>query len=186
MQKKNKYKGEDTKETYRCKNGAKINLPIYYRNKIYTEEERELLWIQKLNKGEVYVMGEKIDINDEVLYKETLKYYQQRCQRIHGDNPKEWEEAKYLNRLEKQRLAVSKMRRLQRNRSSKKEQDLYNWITAENTYNNKYKKKNKQTNKEFNEYEWLNSFPAQLDSASGGGGIWGRTSLGRQTESFLQ
>ena len=33
----NKYKGEDTKETYRCKNGAKINLPIYYRNKIYTE-----------------------------------------------------------------------------------------------------------------------------------------------------
>ena len=44
--------------SYRCKNGAKINLPIYYRNKIYTEEERELLWIQKLNKGEVYVMDQ--------------------------------------------------------------------------------------------------------------------------------
>ena len=88
----NKYKGEDTKETYRCKNGAKINLPIYYRNKIYTEEERELLWIQKVNKGEVYVMGEKVDINDEILYKETLKYYQQRCRQIHGDNPEEWEE----------------------------------------------------------------------------------------------
>ena len=131
-------------------------------------------------------MGEKKDINDEILYKETLKYYQQRCQQIHGDNPKEWEEAKYLNRLEKQRLAVSKMRRLQRNRSSKKEQDLYNWITAENTYNNKYKKKNKQANKEFNEYEWLNSFPAQLDSASGGGGIQGRIFLGGQTDSFLQ
>ena len=26
--KNNKYKGEDTKETYRCKNGAKINLPM--------------------------------------------------------------------------------------------------------------------------------------------------------------
>ena len=26
--KNNKYKGENTKETYRCKNGAKINLPI--------------------------------------------------------------------------------------------------------------------------------------------------------------
>ena len=61
----------------------------------------------------------------------------------HGDNPEEWEEAKYLNRLEKQRLAVSKMRRLQRNRSSKKEQDLYNWITAKNTYEKKYiQKKN--------------------------------------------
>ena len=113
-------------------------------------------------------MGEKIDINDEVLYKETLKYYQQRCQQIHGDNPEEWEEQRYLNRLEKQRLAVSKMQRLQRNRSSKKEQNLYDWITAENTYKTKYKN-NKQANKEFNEYEWLNSFPAQLHSASGGG-----------------
>ena len=65
------------------------------------------------------------------------------------------------------------MQRLQRNRSSKKEQDLYNWITAENTYNNKYKKKNKQTNEEFNEFEWLNSFPAQLYSASGGGVNYG-------------
>ena len=51
--KNNKYKGENAKETYKCKNGAKINLPIYYRNKIYTEEERELLWIQKLNKDVV-------------------------------------------------------------------------------------------------------------------------------------
>lgn len=166
--KNNKYKGEDTKETYKCRNGAKINLPIYYRNKIYTEEERELLWIQKLNKGEVYVMGEKIDTNDEMLYKKTLEYYQQRCRQIHGDNPQEWEEQRYLNRLEKQRFAVAKMKRLQHKQSSKKNQNLYEWITAENTYNNKYKKKNKQTNEEFNEYEWLNSFPIQPDNASGG------------------
>ena len=84
-------------------------------------------------------MGEKININDEILYRETLKYYQQRCQQIHGDNPKEWEEQRYLNRLEKQRFAVSKMQRLQHKRSSNKEQDLYKWITAKNTYENKYK-----------------------------------------------
>lgn len=159
--KNNKYKGDDTKETYRCKNGAKINLPIYYRNKIYTEEERELLWIQKLNKGEVYVMGEKIDINDEKLYKETLKYYQQRCRQIHGDNPEEWEEAKYINRLEKQRLAVSKMQRLQRNRSSKKEQDLNAWITAKNTYEKKYKESKIEPIKEFDEAEWWSRFTAE-------------------------
>ena len=103
--------------------------------------ERELLWIQKLDKGEVYVMGEKIDINDEILYKETLKYYQQRCKQIHGDNPEEWEEQKYINRLEKQRFAVAKMQRLKRKRSSTRGQSLYEWITAENTYKNKYKKK---------------------------------------------
>ena len=77
------------------------------------------------------------------------------------------------------------MRRLQRKRSSSKEQSLYEWITAENTYKSKYKNK-KQTNEKFNEYEWLNSFPAQLDSASGGGGIQGRVFLGGQTDSFLQ
>ena len=129
-------------------------------------------------------MGEKIDINDEILYKETLKYYQQRCRQIHGDNPEEWEEQKYINRLEKQRFAVAKMRRSQYMRPSKKEQSLYEWITAENTYKTKYKN-DKQASKKFNEYEWLNSFPAQLNSASSGGGIWGRTSPERQTDSFL-
>ena len=151
----NKYIGKNTNETYRCKNGAKINLPIYYRNKLYTEEERELLWIQKLDKGEVYVMGEKIDINDEILYKETLKYYQQRCRQIHGDNPEDWEEQKYLNRLEKQRFAVSKMQRLQGKRSSSREQKLYEWITAKNTYENKYNKLKKEPRKEFDEDKWL-------------------------------
>ena len=170
----NKYKGENTKEYYKLRNGGKINLPIYYRNKIYTEEERELLWIQKLDKGEVYVMGVKIDINDEILYRDTLKYYQERCKRIHGDNPKEWEEQKYINRLEKQRLAVSKMQRLQRNRSSKKEQDLYAWITAKNTYENKYNKLKEEPRKEFDEDEWLSRFTTtpQNTLAEWNGGIY--------------
>lgn len=154
----NKYKGENTKEYYKLRNGGKINLPIYYRNKIYTEKERELLWIQKLDKGEVYVMGVKIDINDEILYKDTLKYYQERCKRIHGDNPEEWEEAKYINRLEKQRLAVSKMQRSKHKQSSKKEQDLYAWITAKNTYEKKYKESKIEPIKEFDEAEWLSRF----------------------------
>lgn len=170
----NKYKGENTKEYYKLRNGGKINLPIYYRNKIYTEEERELLWIQKLDKGEVYVMGVKIDINDEILYRDTLKYYQERCKRIHGDNPEEWEEQKYINRLEKQRLAVSKMQRLQRNRSSKKEQDLYAWITAKNTYENKYNKLKEEPRKEFDEYEWLSRFTTtpQNNLAEWNGGVY--------------
>ena len=38
---KNVYHGETTNETYRTPTGHKIALPIYYRNKIYTDEERE-------------------------------------------------------------------------------------------------------------------------------------------------
>ena len=34
---KHKYKKGETIETYRLRNGTKINLPIYYRNKLFTE-----------------------------------------------------------------------------------------------------------------------------------------------------
>ena len=32
--KRNQYKGKDTNETYRLRNGTIINLPTYYKNKI--------------------------------------------------------------------------------------------------------------------------------------------------------
>ncbi|AXH75611.1 MAG: replication initiator protein [Microviridae sp.] len=71
---KNRYKGEDTKETYITRQGVKIGLPIYYRNKIYTEEEKEKLWIQKLNKEERWVNGMRVDISkDEDDYQRVLK-----------------------------------------------------------------------------------------------------------------
>ena len=56
----NKFDGENTKEYYRTPSGIKIALPMYYRNKIWTEEEREQLWLQKLNAGDRYVRGDKI------------------------------------------------------------------------------------------------------------------------------
>ena len=61
--KRNKYNGTNTIETYQTKNGLKINLPIYYRNHIYTEEEREKLWLIKLDKEERWVCGEKVDVS---------------------------------------------------------------------------------------------------------------------------
>ena len=61
--KRNAFKGKETKEDYRCKTGAKVGLPIYYRNKIYTEEEREKLWLQKLDENIRWVDGVKIDIS---------------------------------------------------------------------------------------------------------------------------
>lgn len=101
----NKFKGKDTNETYRLRNGTKLNLPIYYRNKIYTDDEREKLFIQKIDKGDVWICGEKVKIDDQEAYKELLEYHQKEKQKLHGDDPQEWEVAKYLRRLEKQRQA---------------------------------------------------------------------------------
>ena len=47
------------------KNGGKLNLPIYYRNKLFTEEEREKLFLDKIEKGIIYVLGTKIDLKNK-------------------------------------------------------------------------------------------------------------------------
>ena len=59
----NKFSKSETNETYTTRQGLKLSLPIYYRNKIYTEEEREILWLQKLDKEERWINGHKIDIS---------------------------------------------------------------------------------------------------------------------------
>ena len=55
--KRAKYVTRGTLEEYIGADGIKRGLPIYYRNKIYTEEEREKLWIEKLDKGERWIGG---------------------------------------------------------------------------------------------------------------------------------
>lgn len=75
----NEYNGKQTSETYRTTTGHKIALPIYWRNKIYTEEQREQLWIQKLDKQERWVCGEKIDVSQtEKHYNNLVRYHRQR------------------------------------------------------------------------------------------------------------
>ena len=52
---KNKFNPNgETREYYKTETGHKQALPIYWRNKIYSEEEREKLWLQKLDKEETY------------------------------------------------------------------------------------------------------------------------------------
>lgn len=60
---RNRYDGKKTCTTYQLNNGKEVDLPIYYRNKIYTEREREKLWMQLLDKQERWVLGVKTDIS---------------------------------------------------------------------------------------------------------------------------
>lgn len=93
----NKYK-ENTDETYKFRNGSKSMLPIYYRNKIYTEEIREKLWIEKLDKNIRWVGGEKIDISEgEEEYLKLLEYYQQKNERLgYATSETSWKVEKYM------------------------------------------------------------------------------------------
>ena len=99
----NRYRESKTNETYRLRNGVKLNLPIYYRNKLYTDEEREQLFLQKIIKGKVWIMGQECDIRDEKTYFKMLHDAQRSARQLHNDDPIAWEEAKYQRRLARQR-----------------------------------------------------------------------------------
>ena len=102
--KKHIYIKGKTNESYRMRNGGKLNLPIYYRSKLFTEEEREKLFLDKIEKGIVYVLGIKIDLKtEESRYMGVLVSERERCERLYHDNPKDWDKRKYLNRLKKQK-----------------------------------------------------------------------------------
>lgn len=91
--KNNQYKETDTREYYRTRTGHKIALPIYWRNKIYNDEERENLWLQKLDKQIRWVNGEKIHINDnegEKTYYRILEWHRAKNKRLgYGEDEKD-------------------------------------------------------------------------------------------------
>ena len=105
---RNKFKGEETKETYRTDDGKEINLPTYWRNKIYTEDEREALWIEKLDKQIRWVNGIKIDISKgDKPYFKVLKEAQRENDRLgYGNNKKNWDRLKYEH--ERRKLLMKK------------------------------------------------------------------------------
>lgn len=102
--KNNSYKENKTAEIYRLRNGTKLNLPQYYRIKLYTEEEREKLWIEKQEKGYRYIMGEKVYLDDVDAYNNILEFYQNRGKELYKDNPEEWDREAQQKRLQKMKL----------------------------------------------------------------------------------
>lgn len=96
---KNEYKGKDTEEIYRTRTGLKMKLPIYYRNQLYTDDQKEELWIKKLEENVRYVGGEKIKVGEKhgmQHYFKTLKYYQRKNKELgYGDDSEKWSVEEY-------------------------------------------------------------------------------------------
>lgn len=99
VRKIHRFDNENTIEYYRLSSGAKISLPIYYRNKLWTDEERELLWLHRLDKEERYVLGNKIDVSTThgiSLYNKVLNTAQEMNKKLgFGDDSKEWKKRDY-------------------------------------------------------------------------------------------
>ena len=95
--KNNKYNGAHTDESYRTTSGHRIALPTYLRNKIYNEEEREQLWLHKLDKEERWVCGERVSIKDGMdEYWKLLDFHRQRNYQLgYGNGLKDWNKETY-------------------------------------------------------------------------------------------
>jgi hypothetical protein len=107
----NKFRGKKTNEMYRTRNGTKIPLPIYYRNKIYTEEEREKLWLLKLDKQVRYVNGKEIDISNGLeTYLKVVKEARIKNSQFGFRGITNWNDKKY----EEQQRALLKLKRTQK------------------------------------------------------------------------
>lgn len=103
-----------TRGFYKLPDGTILNLPIYYRNHFYTEEQREELWKQKIDKHTIYVLGTPYDISTDEgrhIYEEVLKSaqeYNRLCG--YGDDSKEWKKHNYnvtLRMLNKEKCIFS-------------------------------------------------------------------------------
>jgi len=61
----NKYKGEDTDNSYTNRKGFKMNLPRYYKLKIWEDEQREDMMLNLLDKGIVVVNKKEYKLPEE-------------------------------------------------------------------------------------------------------------------------
>lgn len=110
--KNNEFKEHQTNESYRTRSGHKMNLPIYWRNKIYSEQQREQLWLHKLDKQERWVLGVRIDCRkSEKVYYKVLETARETNRRLgYGSDEKDWN----LEQYERQRRILMQKQRIAR------------------------------------------------------------------------
>lgn len=98
---RNTFQGPDTEDNYKASNGYKIALPIYYRNKLFSDEEREILWMQRLDQEVRYVDGVEIDVSESYdEYYEALKEARRKNKLLgYGNDEKDWNKMHYENSI---------------------------------------------------------------------------------------
>lgn len=105
------YKGKDTNEKYVNYNGTTETLPRYYKEKLWTEEERQNLWIIKETNGIKWIGKQKFDTRSEEgerWYKECLEEHNRTGAATHRDDIVEILIKKLLNRRKDRRERTKK------------------------------------------------------------------------------
>lgn len=51
------FKGKQTRDFYQSESGHRLKLPLYYKKKLYTDQQRNYLWSKNLDKETTFVNG---------------------------------------------------------------------------------------------------------------------------------
>ena len=90
--------------TYGC-----IGIKVWiYKGEVLPEDERELIFLDKIEKGIIYVMGQPVHRDDEEYYLQLLEEGRKTEQELYGERRKDWEKVQYLNRLRRQKKKQNK------------------------------------------------------------------------------
>lgn len=91
------FNNEKTNENYTLPNGNIIALPIYYRNKFWTQTQRNKLWCYRLDKMKRYIRGIEIDVSKtDKQYYDILKEQQKDNIMLgYGSTANEWQKENY-------------------------------------------------------------------------------------------
>lgn len=120
-----KYIPKQSKDYYRLENGAKIALPTYYKNKRYNENERELIWREKMDQQEQkeIIAGNIYDLHSTRT--EELSNVLNKAQEIniklgYGDNSAAFRKRNYstwnmLSHAEKLEILEKNRKKIQKN-----------------------------------------------------------------------
>ena len=98
--------------TYTFRNGTKMAMPKYYKDKIFTEKEKEVMWVNNLNRGVLWIYGEKVKADDWKTIDNLREYWQKYGRDVMGDDPIAWNAMKERRKEEKQRRAIAEARKL--------------------------------------------------------------------------
>ena len=131
---KHRWDGEKTIITYKAHNGQDLPLPRYYKTKIYTDDQRQLLWLYAEDKGVKWVNGfEVIGANtvNKDYYERLLKEKNENGIGLHKDNIEEIERKKAINRMNKLQNLTNRKKARQRQIRREEEDIMHQFLSAE-------------------------------------------------------
>ena len=124
---KHRWNKEKTIITYKARNGADMPLPRYYKTQLYTEDQRQLLWLYAEDKGVKWVKGFEVQgangVNKDY-YEALVKQKNEEGAPLHGDVEEEIIRKKAINRMCKLQN-LTQRKRNQKREIKREERDLF-------------------------------------------------------------